>query len=233
MLNPLDMKRATITFAALLAFIPAAAQARVVELGGSATKQTASCPDNCQAIGQVTGFQVQTGPNVRPYKVTRRGKIVAFTIQLGQPNSEQLSFFNRLFGGKSQARLSVLKPDGKKMQLTGQSALFPLDQYFGSSPTFVVNPPLTVKKDYVVGLTVPTWAPAFAVNLGNDEAWRSSRDPDKCDDVRQEAAQQVRGGSRTYGCLYRTARILYTATMIPDPRKTTKTAPKTEDDEDN
>jgi len=226
------MRLATIFLAAFLLLLPAAAQARVVELGSMAAKQTASCPDNCQAIGQVTGFQVQQGANVRPFKVTRRGKIVAFTIQLGQPSSQQMSFFNRLFGGKSQARLSILKPDEKKMQLTGQSVLFPLEQYFGSSPTFVVNPPLTVKRDYVVALTVPTWAPAFAVNLGQDEAWRSSRDPDKCDDVRQEAAQQVRGGARTYGCLYRTARILYGATMIPDPRPTAKPTPNAERDPD-
>ncbi|MBA3301853.1 MAG: hypothetical protein H0T15_08280 [Thermoleophilaceae bacterium] len=223
------MRLVTILLAAFLLMIPTAAQARVVELGSTAAKQTASCPDNCQAIGQVTGFQVQQGAAASPFKATRRGKIVAFTMQLGQPNSQQMSFFNRLFGGKSQARLTVLKPSEKKMQLTGQSATFPLERYFGSSPTFVVNPPLTVKRDYVVALTVPTWAPAFAVNLGQDEAWRSSRDPDKCDDVRQKAAQEVRGGQRTYGCLYRTARILYSATMIPDPRQTAK--PKAEEKE--
>jgi hypothetical protein len=72
-----------------------------------------------------------------------------------------------------------------------------------------------VKKGYMVALTVPTWAPAFAVDLSSQEGWRSSRDARRCADVRQRAAQQRVGGLRTYGCFYRTARILYTATFEP------------------
>lgn len=220
------MRRLVLTIALLAVLITAAlAQARVIELGGNASKQVASCPDNCQAIGQVTGFQVQEGQSVRPFKATRRGKLVAFSITLGTPTDKQQTFFNKLFGGKPKVRLSVLKPNEKKYTLAGQSEIFDLDKYYGSSPSFVINPPLTVKKDYIIGLTVPTWAPAFAVSLGNDEAWRSSRDGDKCDDVRQKAAQEVRGGSRSYECLYRTARLLYTATMVAQPREIT--GPKT------
>ena len=96
----------------------------------------------------------------------------------------------------------------------------------GSEPTFALPRPLTIKPGYTVGITVPTWAPAFAVNLADDMVWRSSRDPKNCDDVRQDAAQDVRGSSRTYGCVYKTARLLYTVTYIPDPRPTTA-PPKT------
>jgi hypothetical protein len=56
--------------------------------------------------------------------------------------------------------------------------------------------------------------------------WRSSRDPKACDDVRQDAAQTVRGSTRTYGCVYKTARLLYTVTYIPDPKATTKAPTK-------
>ena len=74
----------------------------------------------------------------------------------------------------------------------------------------------------MVALTVPTWAPAFAVGLSNNEQWRSSRADARCDDVSQDAAQMRLGSLRTYGCLYKTARLLYTATFIPDPRPTTE-----------
>ena len=83
-----------------------------------------------------------------------------------------------------------------------------------------------MKPGYVVALTVPTWAPAFAVGLANDEVWRSSRDPAHCDDVQQKAAQTTRGQTATYSCLYRTARLMYTVTFIPDPRVTNPPATK-------
>jgi len=66
----------------------------------------------------------------------------------------------------------------------------------------------------------PTFWRWFSVNLGDDMQWRSSRDPKNCDDVRQDAAQDIRGSNRTYGCVYKTARLLYTVTYIPDPKPT-------------
>jgi len=209
--------------------VAAVAPARVSELGTTLDQNTASCPDNCQAVGQVSGFQIQQGTRKNPYRLRSYGKIVAFTIKLGKPNASQTDFFNKLFGGPPQAMLTILKPVPKvtnKYTLVGASPLFDLQPYFGSEPTFALPRPLSIKPGYVVGITVPTWAPAFAVSLGDDMQWRSSRDPKACDDVRQDAAQDVRGSQRTYGCVYKTARLLYTATYIPDPKPTT-TTPKT------
>jgi hypothetical protein len=211
------------------------APARVSELGTSLDEQTASCPDNCQAIGQVSGFQIQQGTRKLPYRLRSYGKVVAFSIKLGKPNASQIDFFNKLFGGPPQVMLTVLKPyvPGKgeakqpnKYVLVGSSDLFNLADYFGSEPTFALPRPLSIKPGYVVGLTVPTWAPAFAVNLADDMQWRSSRDPKNCDDVRQDAAQDIRGSARTYGCVYKTARLLYSVTYIPDPKPTTPTTKK-------
>jgi hypothetical protein len=39
--------------------------------------------------------------------------------------------------------------------------------------------------------------------------------------VQQRAAQQTKNSVRPYGCLYRTARLLYSVTYIPDPQPTT------------
>ena len=158
-----------------------------IEFGQTTQPPSVSCPANCQAVGQVTGFEVQQGTSKNPFTRRRRGKVVAFSVTLGKPKASDITFFNKLFGSPPQAQLAVLKPG------------------------------------YVVALTVPTWAPAFAVNLGNDEAWRSSRDPQHCDDVQQKAAQVTRGQLASYQCLYRTARLMYTATFIPDPRVTTPT----------
>jgi hypothetical protein len=212
---------ATIIAALLLV---AVAIARVSELGTTLDQNTAACPQDCQAIGQVSGFQIQRGTRKNPYRLRSYGKVVAFSIKLGKPNNDQMTFFNKLFGGPPQVMLTVLKPVPKqpnKYVLAGQSPLFDLQPYFGSEPTFALPRPLSIRPGYVVGITVPTWAPAFAVNLGDDMVWRSSRDAKACDDVRQDAAQDIRGSTRTYGCVYKTARLLYTATYIPDPKPTT------------
>jgi hypothetical protein len=192
-----------------------------IELGQTSQPPAVSCPDNCQAIGQVTGFEVQQGTIKNPFQRKRRGKVVAFSITLGKPKKSDADFFNKLFGSPPQAQLVVLKPATKlRYRVTGISPPFDLTNYFGSTPTFALPRPLTVKPGYVVGITIPTWAPAFAVNLGNDEAWRSSRNPARCDDVQQKAAQVTRGQLAPYNCIYRTARVMYTATFIPDPRVT-------------
>src|SRR4051812_24947262 len=219
---------AILTIAATLVVV-SLASGRVAELGTTLDDNTAACPDNCQAIGQVSGFQIQQGTRRLPYRLRSYGKVVAFTVKLGKPNASQVSFFNKLFGGPPQIMLTVLRPlkpakgqpkAPNKYVLAGSSPLFDLTNYFGSEPTFALPRPLSIKPGYVVGITVPTWAPAFAVNLGADMQWRSSRDPKNCDDVRQDAAQDIRGSGRTYGCVYKTARLLYTVTYVADPKPT-------------
>jgi len=224
------MKRfvAIVTALGALIVVAIASADHPIELGQTSSPPAVSCPDNCQAVGQVTGFEVQQGTTKNPFKRKRRGKVVAFSITLGKPKKSDADFFNKLFGTPPQAQIVVLKPGTKnRYRVSGISPPFDLTKYFGSTPTFALPRPLTVKPGYVVALTVPTWAPAFAVNLGNDEAWRSSRDPKHCDDVQQKAAQVTRGQLASYGCVYRTARLMYTVTFIPDPRVTNPpTTPK-------
>jgi hypothetical protein len=64
---------------------------------------------------------------------------------------------------------------------------------------------------------VPTWAPALAVGLGNDSSWRASRGRGKCNDTSTQTAQQAPGLTVQYRCLYRTARLTYSATLITTP----------------
>jgi hypothetical protein len=58
------------------------------EIGAEPALPAASCPDNCQAVGRVSGFQVQLGETENPYRIRSDGHIVAFTIKLGDPNQE-------------------------------------------------------------------------------------------------------------------------------------------------
>jgi hypothetical protein len=220
------VKRALLSACAIAVLaLPAGAQARVIELGSGAPAATASCPTNCQAIGRVTGYQGRAGAGVNPFVVPRSGKIVAFTVTLGRPDARQQQFFNDLYGGPPQVRLSILRRGRTRStrlnhRLLAQSRAYRVDHYFGSSPTFALGRPLVVRRGHIVALTVPTWAPSFAVGLNRSNWWRSSRRKNACRNVSQRAAQQRLGSLRAYGCTYFTARVLYTATYIPDPGPT-------------
>ncbi len=61
--------------------------------------------------------------------------------------------------------------------------------YFGQTVQFPLGRSLTVKKGYVVALTVPTWAPALTQLLDDGSSWRASRAKDKCNDTDTQTAQ--------------------------------------------
>jgi hypothetical protein len=187
----------------------------------------AGCPNSCQAIGHVTGYQVQIGSHKNPFVIRQNGKIVAFTIRLGKPDAQQTQFFTNLFGGAPQARLTVLRTarTAKRARLVAQSEVFNLANYLGSTPTFALSKPLAVTAGSTLAVTVPTWAPAFAINLGADQAWRSSRAKNDCNGTSQSAQQTV-GSLHQYPCFYRTARLLYSASFVPDPKPTTPAGKK-------
>ena len=156
--------------AAALALAPGAS-ARIVELGATATPANPSCPaDPCVAVVRVTGYQGRAadGPK-NPYYIRRNGYIVAFTLNLSAPSAEQVTFFNDNYGSPAQVQLSVLrKGDTRKTRLqhrlVQQSEPFEVDEYFGSSPTFVLPEPLRVREGNWIAVTVPTWAPMLAIN---------------------------------------------------------------------
>jgi hypothetical protein len=219
---------------ALLAMSAASAQASSVrEIGDykEVPLPQAGCPLACQAIGHVTGYQVQIGTHKNPYVIHRNGNIVAFTIRLGKPDTQQTQFFTNLFGGTPQARLALIKkPKADKrgtrdLKVLGQSEVFDLSKYLGSTPTFTLSKPLPVDAGSTLAITVPTWAPAFAINLGADQAWRSSRPKKDCNGTSQSAVQKV-GQVGYFDCFYKTARLLFTATFVPDPTPTSKAATK-------
>jgi hypothetical protein len=213
---------------------------RVIVLGQTAETPPASCPGKivngqeetpCRVEGHVTGFQAIAGGVPKPYEAPFEGKIVAWSITLSKPSkvetgttTDEIGFFNDFLGSPSMARIGILRPvegsDPPKYTLVRQSPLKILNPYFGSTPVFALDHPLTVLKGQVVALTIPTWAPMFAFGVSADNTWRGSRLPEHCmsrEDIQAGHPQQGVGKIKTYGCYYAEARLLYTATLVKKP----------------
>ncbi len=217
--------RATLPLAlGVLAVAPAGASARVIEIGATTDRPAASCPsDPCETVTRTTGFQVTVAGKKKRglFKAPRDGRVVAFTIRLGNPTRAQTDFFDGNFGGSAQGRLTILKPPprGNVYKVTGQSEVFNLSRFFGRETQFPLLRSLTVRKGYLVALTTPTWLPALALGMDRGNAWRSSRLTNDCNvELPPQSAQQRLGGRRDYRCLYRESRLTYRATMVTIPR---------------
>ena len=198
---------------------PSAAGAKIIELGQTAERPTPSCPAKpCLAVSRTTGYQAKIGESREIFVAPRRGKIVAWTVQLGAPTKKQIKFFNTTLGGAASAGISVFRPE-KNLRgiITGQSPVMPLKDYLGETVQFPLSTSLTVKKGYKVALTVPTWAPALAVGFPATTSWRASRTEDQCDDTQTQTAVRKLGTETQFRCLYKTARLTYTVTMVTDP----------------
>jgi hypothetical protein len=230
--------------AALIAFAAPrdadSAPLQVVTLGQTAETPPASCPGKivnnveitpCRVEGHVSGFQAIADGVAKPYEAPFEGKIVAWSITLAKPSTKEtdtttneVGFFNEFLGQPSEARIGVLRPvegsNPAKYTLVRQSPLEILNPYFGTTPIFALEHPLTVLKGQVVALTIPTWAPMFAFNVSADNTWRGSRLPEHCaskEDIQGGHPQQGVGKTKTYGCYYSNARLLYTATLVKKP----------------
>jgi hypothetical protein len=210
-----------ITLAGLaLALLPAAPSgAKIIEIGSASAPSAPSCPSNpCQAVSRTTGYQAKVGARRQVMAAPADGKIVAWTITLGSPGKAQINFFNDNYGGAATAGISVLKP-GKKLRhkVNGHSPLQRLQPYFGTTVQFPLDRSLTVRKGYLVALTVPSWAPSLALGQDSGTLWRASRPTNACDKPGLQSAQLALGNQVPYRCLYRTARLTYSATMITTP----------------
>jgi hypothetical protein len=221
------MKRIYIALLAsiLLALaLPAVAPATLTEVGVIPTTTPAtvpSCPaSQCLAVSRTTGFQVKVGTERNILSAPRAGTVVAWTITLGAPNATQIKYFETNEGGPSEAGIAILAPQHKPnltYKLVAQSPLVKLTPYFGKTAQFPLETTIPIKKGYVVALTVPTWAPALALGFGDDTSWRASRPKAGCKTTSSQTAQSEIGTAVQYYCLYQTARLTYSATLISTP----------------
>ncbi|MBI5104202.1 MAG: hypothetical protein HZB46_04315 [Solirubrobacterales bacterium] len=198
--------------------LPAVALATLTDIGTGVPDAKPSCPDRpCLAVSRTTGYQAKVGTNRGLMTVPKDGRLVSWTVSLGKPGKKQVAFFNDKLGGKSQAQITVLRM-GRKLhaRVVAQGPLMDLEPYFGQTVEFPLERSIEVKKGYVIAVTVPTWAPALAVNLGGDTSWRAARKKGECEDTQAQTAQEANAVAQFY-CLYRTARLVYSARVISTP----------------
>jgi hypothetical protein len=222
-----NMRRTKIAILAsfmLALALPAAAPATLSEVGviGATNPATVpSCPASpCLAVSRTTGFQVKVGSVRNPMGVARNGTIVAWTITLGKPTATQVKFFDANEGGESEAALAILRPQKKPnlaYKLIAHSPLIKLTPYFGKTAQFPLETTIPVKKGDEIALTVPSWAPALALGFGNDTSWRASRLKKQCTSTSSQTSQTGLNTAIQYYCLYQTARLTYSATLISTP----------------
>jgi hypothetical protein len=211
------------SLAALLLLLPAGSVAKLTEVGEipqTTPVTTPSCPTSCLAVTRTTGFQVKVATNRGLLAAPRKGTIVAWTIMLGKPNATQVKYLDSKEGGAAEAGIAVLRPQKTPKlgyQLVAQSPTVKLEQYFGQTAQFPLETTIPVKKGDVIALTVPTWAPALALGFGNDTSWRASRPRTECASTGSQTTQTTIGSTVQYYCLYSTARLTYSATLVSTP----------------
>jgi hypothetical protein len=201
----------------LVAVAPAGAT--VVEVGR--TDASATCPaDPCLAVSRTTGYQAFVAKNHSAYVFPARGRLVAWSVTLGNPSDQQVAYFEENFGGASRARVSVLRTGkGRFARVIAQSPAIKLSRYFGQTVQFPLRKSLPVRKGYVLALTVPTWAPALTPVLTDGSAWRAARPAGGCTDPGRQTAQTDLLDLTRYLCTYE-ARLAYSGTLVTTPRST-------------
>lgn len=186
-------------------------------LGKTARTPEPNCPNNCFAVGSVTGFQVTAGGKRQLFRMPEDGRVVGWSVDLSRPTKSQRNFFgdvfgNDRFGRAPTARISVLKKiDRNTFKLTKQSPVMNLRSELGETPIFTLNDPFTARKGRILAITVPTWAAILNVRQGaEDRRWRASRRKGECGENQATDARphQKVGSKREYGCSF-TDRLLY------------------------
>jgi hypothetical protein len=209
---------------ALVLVLPAVAPATIAEVGVIPTTTPAtvpSCPASpCLAVSRTTGFQVKVATNTTLMDAPKAGSVVAWTITLGKPNATQIKFFNANEGGPAEAGVAVLRAEKKPnltYKLIASSPMVKLEKYFGKTVQFPLETTIKVRKGDIIALTVPTWAPSLALGFGKDTSWRASREKKQCSSTSSQSTQTSIGSAVQYFCLYQTARLTYSATLISTP----------------
>jgi len=214
-------------FSALALIAPGLAAAKMIDLGALDPALKPGCPGTpCYAISRTTGYQTRSGSKKAPMVVTHNGRIVAWTISLGKPTTKQIAFFDSKLGGEATAQLTVLSVTKKSKKtpkakdgavVSREGELVKLKPYFGRTVQIALQRSIWVKKGQIIALTVPTWAPALATGLDATTVWNASRGKGQCEDTQGQTSQLAVKQFSDYYCKYTTARITYSAQIVPDP----------------
>jgi hypothetical protein len=220
------------------AVAPAAAEAATIELGATKSPLTAPvCPPNVSSsqctivLTRVTALGTLRDGVAYPTKVTKAGRVVAFTVGLSALSSSKstqktyIHFLDQTYGGTAQVAITVLRAVGKhsnwRWQVIGTSNFFHVIPYLGSVVQLPLETSIEVKPGDVVGLTTPTWAPVLSINQPSKKfAYRQSRSANCNNPPSSSQAQVTPKSTGTYSCNYPGTRVEYTATEVTYPSGT-------------
>ena len=224
---------------ALGAVAPAAAQAATIELGVTKSALVPPvCPPNVSSaqctivLTRVTALETLRDGMAYPTKVTRAGRIVAFTVGLSNLSNSKstrntyIHFLDQTYGGTAQVAVTVLRPASKKKtdwkwQVIGTSNFFHVIPYLGSVVQLPLETSIEVKPGDVVALTTPTWAPVLTIQQPTKRfAYRQSRSANCNNPPSSSQAQVTPKSTGTYSCNYPGTRVEYTATEVTYPSGT-------------
>jgi len=236
-----DMRRTFLIAAAISLLIAgvgaATAAAQAIELGQTKTALKAPvCPANTPAskctiiLTRVTALETLRDGISYPTRVTKAGKIVAFTVGLSSLSASKttrkqfIQFLDSTYGGTTQVGITVLAPVGRKTQwkwkVVASSPVYHVQPYLGSVAQFALNSSIEVKPGYVIALTTPTWALVLSIQQpGKQFAYRQSRSAN-CLNPPSTNQAQTGHQTATYSCNYAGTRPEYSATEITDPPAT-------------
>jgi hypothetical protein len=212
---------------------PAPASATLIEIGNAASPGTPACPGSpCRTLTRTTGFQELVAGRRNLYLVPRNATLVAWTVSLSRPSAAQIDFYERMRGlGKASARITVLRRfrrrgNDYRFVVRNQSDIVQLNPYLGKTAQFPVRATFPVYKDDLIAISTSSWAPIMALRsgtaaFGKNSTWRSSRsNSNTCNDEATnyvQTAQRRIGSMVRYSCLYDSARLAYSATLISTP----------------
>lgn len=220
--------------------LPATAEAATVELGATKSPLVAPvCPPNVSAaqctivLTRVTALETLRDGIAYPTKVTKAGRIVAFTVGLSGLSTNRttqksyIHFLDQTYGGTAQLAVTVLKPvAGKKRssfswQVVETSNIFHVIPYLGTVVQLPLETSIEVEPGWVIALSTPTWAPVLTINQASKKfAYRQSRSAN-CNNAPSSSQAQITANSSTsYACDYAGTRVEYSATEITYPNGT-------------
>lgn len=209
------------------------AYATVREVGATSDFTAPDCADKtCQVLTRVTAFQLKVGNRKNVSRIPRDGKLVAYTMKLPAVISKYYTYFANTYGGSPSARISVLRYAPRKgttkyrYKLVAQSDKINLKNYLGSTPSFALDAPLSVKRGDMIAITTDTWIPSFVVRPEDAAStWRASRPKGKCTPKGQDLTNLTTprmhekiNQIKQYNCGFVGGRVLYHATIVDTPQ---------------
>jgi hypothetical protein len=223
-------------FVAAIVTAPAAsAQPIPIELGVSPglDVKVASCPPGTPpTLCSIVLTRVTAVPTVRngigyPTKVTKGGRIVAFTVGLSGLSTDRkaahsiIHFLDQKFGGTTHVGITVLKPVGAasrhRWKDAAQSPYIHVQPFLGQVVSFPLASTLPVAPGDVIALSTDTWVPVLTINLSTKQYFYRQDRTSGCVKLPTTDLSQSVGQTKAYLCAYLGTRIEYSATEIANP----------------